>query len=429
MEKGLAQEKSPPPIVIKRGFVQLKIYQGVTKARGHTYDQFSLVYHDGVRRIRQRFSNLVEAKRAADEIAAKLVRGDHEVLKLTGADRATYLKARSLADQVKKPIHLIVEEYARAMKILPGDISILQAIEGFLIRRNQIKADVTVQQVVDEMLVAKENARRSEVHVKDLRSRLTSFAKDFKIRVSNLQVPAVQKWLDALQVSNRTKLNFFRHISSLVRFAVRRKYASADLITDMEAIELPDITPTETEVFTPSELAEMFAAAPEELIPWLAIGAFCGLRSAEILRLEWKDIHLDERFVEVRASNAKTGARRSVPLCDAALSWLMPHAGSQDRVAHYWNENKFCAAVVSSVRASRRRAGNTDEFKWKRNALRHSFCSYRLALLKDAPRVALEAGNSPTMIFRHYHRLSTETEANAWFGVMRPSSEPKLLEG
>ena len=423
MEKGTIQQKAPAPIVIKRGFVQLKIYQGITTARGRSYSQFSLVYHDGTRRVRLRYSDLAEAKRKADEIATQLVRGDHLALQLTGVDRTTYLASRSLADELGKPLQLIVEEYSQAAKLLPTDIPLLQAVQGFLTRQNQIKAHMTVQQVVEEMLEAKSNARRSDVHLKDLRSRLSAFAKDFKMRISDLQVSAVQKWIDALPLGSRTKLNYCRHISSLVRFAVRRRYASSELVSDMEAIELPEITPTETEVFTPDELREMLMAARGELIPWLAIAAFCGLRTAEILRLEWKDVHLEEGFVEVRALNAKTGARRSVPLCDAALSWLQPHAGSDSRVAHYSNENKFCPGVVSAVRAARRLAGNAKEFTWKRNGMRHSFCSYRLAILKDAPRVALEAGNSPTMIFRHYHRLSTDSQASKWFGVMRPAEQ------
>ena len=32
--------------------------------------------------------------------------------------------------------------------------------------------------------------------------------------------------------------------------------------------------------------------------------------------------------------------------------------------------------------------------------------------------VALEAGNSPTMIFRHYRELATEAEAKDWFGIV-----------
>jgi hypothetical protein len=55
---------------------------------------------------------------------------------------------------------------------------------------------------------------------------------------------------------------------------------------------------------------------------------------------------------------------------------------------------------------------------WKANALRHSFISYRLAQTKDMAAVALEAGNSPTMIFRHYRELATEEEAADWFGIL-----------
>ena len=58
------------------------------------------------------------------------------------------------------------------------------------------------------------------------------------------------------------------------------------------------------------------------------------------------------------------------------------------------------------------------EFHWKSNALRHSFASYRLADVKDAARVALEMGNSPSMLFRNYRELVTEKQATEWFSVL-----------
>jgi hypothetical protein len=55
--------------------------------------------------------------------------------------------------------------------------------------------------------------------------------------------------------------------------------------------------------------------------------------------------------------------------------------------------------------------------KWKHNALRHSFISCRVAKNKNVNEVAMEAGNSPDMIFKHYRELVTEPEADHWFGV------------
>ena len=40
-----------------------------------------------------------------------------------------------------------------------------------------------------------------------------------------------------------------------------------------------------------------------------------------------------------------------------------------------------------------------------------------MAETKSAAQVALEAGNSPKMLFEHYRELVTEDEAKEWFGL------------
>ena len=57
---------------------------------------------------------------------------------------------------------------------------------------------------------------------------------------------------------------------------------------------------------------------------------------------------------------------------------------------------------------------------WRQNALRHSFISYRVAETGDVARTALEAGNSPKMIFRHYREVVDEEAAKAWFSITPP---------
>ena len=64
-----------------------------------------------------------------------------------------------------------------------------------------------------------------------------------------------------------------------------------------------------------------------------------------------------------------------------------------------------------------------EPFAWKHNALRHSFISYRLAAVQNTAQVALEAGNSPQMIFRHYRELVRPIEAEKWFAVTPASVE------
>jgi hypothetical protein len=55
--------------------------------------------------------------------------------------------------------------------------------------------------------------------------------------------------------------------------------------------------------------------------------------------------------------------------------------------------------------------------------MRHSFISYRLADIQNVAQVALEAGNTPQMIFKHYRELVRPADAKKWFSVTPESVE------
>ena len=72
---------------------------------------------------------------------------------------------------------------------------------------------------------------------------------------------------------------------------------------------------------------------------------------------------------------------------------------------------------MSDVRTARELKGYFTDPEWRKNALRHSFISYRLAEVKNAHQVAIEAGNSENIIFKNYRELVTEEEAAQWFSI------------
>jgi integrase len=136
------------------------------------------------------------------------------------------------------------------------------------------------------------------------------------------------------------------------------------------------------------------------------------------LRLDWADVERRPGFIEVAAHKAKTATRRIVPVSDNLAKWLaIAPRNSSDRI---WPHSK--AYFFEGLRNAADDAGIT----WKQNALRHSFISYRLAEIQDVNRVALEAGNSPQMIFRHYRELATPQEAKTWFAIV-PSQAPNVV--
>ena len=61
--------------------------------------------------------------------------------------------------------------------------------------------------------------------------------------------------------------------------------------------------------------------------------------------------------------------------------------------------------------------------KWKANGLRHSYASYRLALVQNEAQVAYELGNSATVVHRHYKELVTDVKARQWFDIGIPAPQ------
>jgi integrase len=79
-------------------------------------------------------------------------------------------------------------------------------------------------------------------------------------------------------------------------------------------------------------LGKILAVCPDNLLPHSVIDAFSGIRSAEIERLDWRDILWDRGFIEVKAAKAKTKARRLVPLLPNLRAWLEPMKKTEGHV-------------------------------------------------------------------------------------------------
>ena len=242
----------------------------------------------------------------------------------------------------------------------------------------------------------------------------------FQVSVQTLTPTLVRDWLRSLRKANKAPLtirsqnNMLRLIGSLLHFARRQKYLSRDIVEEIAEIDLGRNETTQTAIFTPDEIRRLLNHCPVDLISPLAIGAFCGLRTSEIGRLDWRFVDLATGFIRIEANMAKTATRRLVPIPDNLREWLKPIAQKEGPINPSTDDRGLNHRLV-------RGPARSAQVAWVKNGLRHSFCSYRLAQTSDAAKVALEAGNSPTMIFRHYRELVTPDQAQEWFSI-RPST-------
>jgi integrase len=274
---------------------------------------------------------------------------------------------------------------------------------------------ITVSQLGLEVLEAKRRDGKAPAYLADLRKRLTRFCQDFGNRsIASIAVDELDNWLRDLPLSPKSRANYRANIGVLFSYAEQRGIIDRNPIPRTAKPKLIDRPP---EIFAVDELRALLESAQRtepSIVPMLAIGAFAGLREAEIQRLDWSEVDLARGHIEVKAAKAKSARRRIVPIQPNLAGWLRPYTGLTGQVVP--------AGARRKLDRVRKVAGLA---RWPQNGLRHSFASYRLAAIHDGPRVASELGHtSPQMLYSTYRELVLPEEADRYWKIS-PAAETK----
>ena len=408
------------PMDVKQGSVTVKIYRVENKGR----DSFTVSYHaDGKRNLKM-FANFDEALADAKAKANTLARGELDALHLRAVDARAYVNAVALLDSIGVPLELAIKDYVEAWKVLGGKASLLETAKEFARRHMHELPDKMLPDAVDEMLKIKESDGTSDAYQKVLKVYLKQLKEKFHCQLRSVTTGQLSDYFRDLKVSPRSKNNTRATVGAFFTFCKDRGW----LPRDHEGISMVQKfkeRPTDITIYSSWEVAQFLRFARTELMPFVAIGAFAGLRTAEIGRLDWSEVHLQERFIEIKAAKAKTASRRLAPISNNLAEWLKPYVQAHGRTVPFDNMAKQIAWLVEDTNAGLQKAAKeagkdpekARQVKWKKNALRHSFISYRVAETQDVAQVALEAGNSPQIIFEHYRELVRLKEAKAWFAI------------
>jgi integrase len=287
--------------------------------------------------------------------------------------------------------------------------TIEDAAEFFLDHLDKVlRHGITVSTLTDELIRAKRSDGMSKDYLDDLRLRLKVFCRDFGSKpIAGITVEELDHWLRGLPVSPKSRANYRANVSVLFGHAMRRRIIDSNPVLLTARPKLIDRAP---EIFEVDELQALLDAATRvapDLVPMLAIGAFAGLREAEIRRLDWSEVDLDRAHIEVKAAKAKSARRRIIPIQPNLMAWLEPYAGRSGKVAPSSPRRPLVQAKKAAGLA-----------RWPNNGLRHSFASYRLAAIHDAPRVSAELGHtSPQMLYGTYRELVLPAEAERYWKI------------
>lgn len=401
-----------------------------------------ICYQLGSKRARLTFRGDTEAakKHCKSTLARDVTSGEAiDALHLTALDRRIYITAKATAAKIGRPVDAICRESLEAQQILGAGASLLEAARDWKRRHAAGYPRAELSQVVEELLASLQGKRRDASTVKSLRIPLRRLAQHIRVPIAEVQTLELERWL-GLYPGNapRTTNNWINAIVRLFNYA-KGRYLTADSRTVADALEAvtDDRRARPVAIYQPWELSALLHHAPTHLRFLIALGAFAGIRTKELHRLDWSHIHLaalpdpkavgrpsqtppqkpaeppvpyPHGFIEVPGHLAKqhrTAARRIVPIQPNLAAWLDDARLLTGRVSKYAEDKALSAAVTTlTLRLNaQRKKHRLPAISRPDNGARHSYGSYRLPLIGNVDLLALEMNNSAAEIIRDYREL------------------------
>ena len=375
------------PFIQKTPFGAVNIYR---QNRGRT--RFFVTWAGESGRRRAAFDNESAAHQRAEEIIDDLQKGVSLRNDITSAQAAR------------------LAEYDRLLS--EHNASMGEAIRHFVAHLGAQRANKKdALEAVNEYLGSFDEQSSRSRNYSTVRSILYQFGRAFGKTLDSISLNEFHAYLRGVSESGRTRNNHLGTLKTFYKWAKKWGYMPDGEMT-VDKVDSFKEEEIKIEVFTPDEMRRLLSAANEEILPALVIGAFAGVRTAEIGRLHWEDIRLDEGVIMLDSAKTKTKRRRMPLISDNLSAWLVKLKGDktgpvrQGQTAFHKDRNALCKATG---------------IVWKDNGLRKSYISYRMAQPDaDAAKVAKQCGNSADMVEEFYKGLVTPSSAEEWFSIVPP---------
>jgi hypothetical protein len=366
-----------------------------------------------------------------------------EFKELADAERFAALKRVTEENQGRKqqmvlsPLTEAQHEEARiAFDRLAGTYSLTGAVDFFLKHHRPPEFTIAMSEALKLYLDDKERdglRDRSVAALRSVISQLVTSTEDAEVHTVTAQ--SVEGFLRGLRAKDgiskasrktwnnyRNDLNGFFSWSAEADQATNRPYTFENPVSAVrkfsarqvreEQSAKPETTSNAGVIRLMSVLMRWRGGA---LARYYALLYFAGIRPEELKRLSPREaelVNLRTRTITIPANISKTRHERHVPISENLAKWMEATPGpiippNFDRL----------------VKKARK------HFQLSHDEPRHTFISFHVALHRSIGDAALVAGNSETIIRRHYLNLQPAEEGATFFSIVPSADQNKAEKG
>jgi hypothetical protein len=255
----------------------------------------------------------------------------------------------------------------------------------------------------------------------DIRWRLRRFGKTFGAAELHAVTPgSIEAYLKTFP-AGWSRRSHYKRLKPFLAFCKRQRWVMVDPFDELRQPETGDEARM---VYTPADLRKLLEkaiATDRDICRFIALSGLGFFRTRELVRslagepvLEWRDILWDRDEIHVREEVGKHTRRSSnerfVPLHNS-LGHVLDVASSKERTG------RIVGCSMASFERRRDKVFEEAGVDFIENGLRKSAISYWLAAHQEhgVGEVARYAGNSEASCRKHYLRILTKAQGEAWF--------------
>jgi integrase len=234
-------------------------------------------------------------------------------------------------------------------------------------------------------------------------------------RISEIDHAGIGEFLAQLHLKPRGKSNVLLKLGQFLNWAVGQKMIATNPATGLK-VKVPKC---EVEILTVKEAKALLRAAEESehatnVVPYLVVGLFCGLRPFEAQQLRYEQIDFRTKQIEVLKETSKARENRFVEMEPLLTEWLKPYRKKTGLIVgpgfrKDWDTIRQSAGIE----------------RWPVDVLRHTYGSHWLAVHKNRADLAERMGNSVQIIKRSYRKAIPKQVAEQYWRLRPKAKGPE----
>ncbi len=282
----------------------------------------------------------------------------------------------------------------------------------------------TLTEAVSEYVAVKqsefEKALISTCQIRAIRDELKKLRQHFPSgSISHLTSNNLTKYLGRGNPALKTHNNRRSILSTFFKFAAQNDWVATNPVEKTPHYRIRHRRGS-AETITPEKAKNLMAYLEGyedgKLVPYFSPCLFAGIRPSardgEVARLLPEHIRLNTGVILIEPEVSKVRMKRMVTIQPNLSVWLQAYP--------------FKPTKPSYIEYHRLKINKL--FKLTHDVLRHTFISMFVGKFRSMGEAALQAGNSESIIRKHYLDLKTSAEADQFFGILPSKPAPAAAE-